>query len=213
MSEPTTRDSPSVPRVVRLGRERFEDAVSVLCAAFREYPAMVYALKGVGARYDEVLREMIGYFTEYRFSLGWPVLGVEDHGELVAAALVNPPLRDPVAPKLQPNVERWRDGAGRPILDRFRDFVSATEPFEPDEPFYFLSLIGVPQRFQGRGYARRLLDAVHGLSRDDSASDGVVLTTETEDNVRLYQHFGYRVLGQAWVEDIPSWLLYRADSS
>jgi hypothetical protein len=58
-----------------------------------------------------------------------------------------------------------------------------------------------------------LLDAVRGMSRDDPDSEGVVLTTETADNVRLYEHFGYRVLGRALVEDIPSWMLYRPDSS
>jgi len=187
--------------------------VSVLCDAFREYPAMVHALKGTGVQYDETLRELIGYFTDYRLSLGWPVLGVQDRDQLVAVALVNPPLRDPVSPTLQPRFERWRGGAGKPILERFRGFVTATDPFEPDEPFYFLSLLGVPRRYQGHGYARLLLDAVHDLSRDDPASGGVVLTTETADNVRLYEHFGYRVLGQAWVEDIPSWLLHRPDSS
>ena len=198
--------------VVRLDRTGFEDAVEVLCDAFRDYPAMVYTLKGAGQRYDEILAELIGYLTDHRFALGWPVLGVRVGDDLVAAALVNPPRMETVVPSPQPRFERWRDGAGKPVLDRFKDFVTATEPFEPDVPFYFLGLLAVPPRYQGKGYARLLLDEVHDTSRIDPSSEGVVLTTETAENVRLYEYFRYRVLGQAWVEDVPSWLLYRPDS-
>jgi GNAT superfamily N-acetyltransferase len=199
-------------RVVRLDRTSFLATVETISDAFRDYPAMVYSLEGVGGRYDETLTELIGYFTDYRLTLGWPVLGVRIGEDLVAAALVNPPIAQPAAPRLDPRVEGWRHGAGRPVLDRFKEFATATEPFEPDVPFYLLSLLAVPPRHQGRGYARLLLDALHEISREDPASEGVVLTTETADNVRLYEHFGYRVLGQARVGDVPSWMLYRPDS-
>jgi GNAT superfamily N-acetyltransferase len=199
-------------RVVRLDSASFEEAVGVLCDAFRDYPAMVYSLDGAGLCYDETLADLIGYLTEYRLTLDWPVLGVRAGEDLVAAALVNPPIVEPVNPSPGPRFESWRDGAGKPVLDRFRDFVKATEPFEPDVPFYFLGLLAVPPRHQGQGYARLLLDAVHDISRDDPASEGVVLTTETSDNVKLYEHFGYRALGQARVGDVPSWMLYRPDS-
>ena len=212
MAQSRTPANSNFPLVDRLDKSRFEDAVGVLCDAFREYPAMTYTLKDTGSEYDWVLRELIGYLVDHRFSRNWPVLGVQDHDELAAVALVNPPLGGPVIPSLQPHFERWRDGAGKPVFGRFLEFAKATEPFEPDEPFYFLSLIGVPRRYQGRGYARLLLDALHGMSRDDPESAGVVLTTETADNVRLYEHFGYRVSGRAMVGDVPSWLLYRADS-
>ena len=199
-------------RVVRLDRTSFEAAVEVLSDAFRDYPAMVYSLEGAGGGYDDTLVELIGYLTEYRLTLGWPVLGVRVDEDLVGAALVNPPLAQPAVPSLNPRFERWRDGVGKPALDRFKEFVKATEPFEPDVPFYFLSLLAVPPRYQGLGYARLLLDAVHDISRDDPASEGVALTTETSDNVRLYEHVGYRVLGEARVGDVPSWMLYRKDS-
>jgi GNAT superfamily N-acetyltransferase len=198
-------------RVERLDRTRLEDAVGVLRDAFRDYPAMTYSLKGAGQAYDATLSELVGYFTDYRFALGWPVLGAADGTDLVGVALVNSPRQNTAVPSLQPRFERWRDGAGREVLDRFKAFNQATASFEPETPFYFLSLLAVPPRYQGKGYARLLLDAVHDISRDDPASDGVVLTTETADNVRLYEHFGYRVLGQAWVEEVPSWLLYRED--
>ena len=197
--------------VVRLDRTRFEEAVGVLCDAFREYPAMTYSLRGTGEAYDANLSKLIGYFTDYRLALGWPVLGADDGNGLVGAALVSPPRLEAVVAPPQPRFEGWRDGAGKLVLARFRAFVHATEPFEPDTPYYFLGLLAVPPRSQGKGYARLLLDAVHELSRADPASDGVALTTETAENVRLYEHFGYRVLGQAWVEEVPSWMLYRPD--
>ena len=37
------------------------------------------------------------------------------------------------------------------------------------------------------------------MSREDSASEGVTLTTADEANVALYQHFGYEIVGHASV--------------
>ena len=39
----------------------------------------------------------------------------------------------------------------------------------------------------------------------------VVLTTELESNVALYEHLGYEVRGRADIDELISWTMYRAD--
>jgi hypothetical protein len=52
--------------------------------------------------------------------------------------------------------------------------------------------------------------AVHDLAQADSQSAGVTLTTESPQNVALYRHFGYRVLGHARVSDeLETWTFFR----
>jgi hypothetical protein len=132
-------------RVLRLPRERFDEVVETLSASFREYPVMRFILKKAGANYDTQLRHLVAYFTDSRFSRGWPVLGIEHEGGLVAAANVNPPRPAPRPPSLDPE------------------------------------------------------------------SAGVLLTTETPGNLPLYEHFGYRILGQARVDELTTWTLFRPD--
>jgi GNAT superfamily N-acetyltransferase len=66
---------------------------------------------------------------------------------------------------------------------------------------------------KGQGIGRRLIEHVHLMSREDSASEGVTLTTADEANVALYQHFGYEIVGHASVGwGLRSWGLFRPDA-
>jgi hypothetical protein len=51
---------------------------------------------------------------------------------------------------------------------------------------------------------------VHRLAGDDPTSSGVSLTTERAENVPLYEHFGYRVVGHTRVSaELETWGLFR----
>jgi GNAT superfamily N-acetyltransferase len=200
-----------IPPVVRLPGERLDEVVETLSLSFFEYPVMRYILKDAGSDYDGQLRDLVAYFTDSRFSRGWPVLGIEVEGALVAAANVTPPRRTPRPPSLVERYERLRERTGVEAITRFEAFAEATESLEPDAPHYMLGMIGVPPAHQGKGYARPLLEAVHEMSADDPESTGVLLSTETSGNLPLYQHFGYRILGEARVDELITWALYRPD--
>ena len=72
-------------------------------------------------------------------------------------------------------------------------------------------MLGVRRHFQGKGYMRPLLEAVHELSRLDPESSGVGLTTEARSNLPLYEHFGYVRIGHARVEELETWGFFRPD--
>ena len=75
-----------------------------------------------------------------------------------------------------------------------------------------MELIGVRRAAKGKGVGRRLLEHVHLMSREDSGSQGVTLTTEDEDNVSLYQHFVYEMVGDATVGcGLQTWGFFRPD--
>jgi GNAT superfamily N-acetyltransferase len=103
----------------------------------------------------------------------------------------------------------WADlGAGAQF--RYAAYGDATHPFFAGRRHHHLNMIGVRRSHAGRGLARRLLEAVHGLAASDPASEGVSLTTEAPRNVPFYEHFGYRVVGHARVaDDLETWGLFR----
>jgi ribosomal protein S18 acetylase RimI-like enzyme len=198
-------------RVARQPQQRFHDVVETLCEAFHEYPVMRYILKDAGAAYDSQLRDLVAYFTDSRMSRGWPVLGIECSGELVAAANVSAPHPIPAPASLEDRFRKLREQLGAAAITRFQAFADACDSLNPAEPHYYLGMIGVRPQHQGRGYARLLLDAVHWMSGEDLGSTGVTLSTEVPANLRLYEHFGYRTLGEAAVEELVTWTMFRPD--
>lgn len=199
--------------VERLTRKQFDDVVRVLCGAFRDYPVMRYVV-GDAADYDAGLTRLVAHFTEMRFARDYPVLGIAaSSGELMAAANLNPPRGVSPTPSIEQSYRSLREAIGDAGIARFEAFAEACEPLEPAERHVYVGMIGVLPGQQGSGYARQLLDAIHAISAADEDSKGVCLTTETEHNVRLYEHFGYRVLGKAATADgeLETWTLFRDD--
>ena len=185
-------------------------ATDVLTDAFAGYPAMRFILgDSSGANHDDV-RLLVRFFVLARALSGHPILGARDSGSLVGVATVSPPERGSPPEALEAvRSETWA-ALGDDALRRYEAFSRAAGQFIPDSPHHHLHMIGVPAAHQGRGIARALLDAVHGLADRDPTSAGVSLSTESPANVPLYEHFGYRLLGDADVgPGLHTWVFFR----
>jgi GNAT superfamily N-acetyltransferase len=188
------------------------EIVAVMSDAFHDYPVMRYVL-GPGEPYERRLQTLVELFVSNRAYRGDPMVGVRDEsGTLVGAATMTLPRpTDPPLALLTLRETLWGE-LGADARARYDEFVAATQQSAIPEPHYHLNMIGVRRSHHGRGLARPLLDAVHERSRRDGASRGVSLTTERAENVRLYQHFGYRLVGHARVGDaFETWTLFRED--
>ncbi len=197
--------------IARLTRGDKADAVEVLAAAFRDYPVMRFVLKDAGPAYDDRLRALIGFFCDLRFTRDFPVLGLRDGGELVAVAGINEPEPGPWPPALRAAWAATGEAIGAAALDRLERFEEASAGLEPSAPHYYLGIIGVRPSLQGRGFARRLIDELVGLSQSHPRSTGIALTTEQQGNVPIYRRFGFEVVGEADVDELHTWVMFRAD--
>jgi GNAT superfamily N-acetyltransferase len=186
------------------------DVIRVLCEAFADYPVMRYVL-GERAPYPERLRTLIGFFHGARVLRDDAILGVSDGNALVAVALCSLPDRvDP--PELDWLAERTWAALGADARARYDDCVRAWESTGVAEPNIHVNMLAVVPDRQGRGLARVLLDRVHAMSRERADSRGVTLSTESERNVALYRHLGYRVVGQATIAPgVETWDFFRPD--
>lgn len=71
--------------------------------------------------------------------------------------------------------------------------------------FLHLSVVGVATEMQGHGFGRKLI----GAAIDKSNREGLrlYLETETEENVRMYEHLGFGLLQRITlpIVDLPMW--------
>jgi len=186
------------------------EVVDVLCEAFHGYPVMRYVLGSVEG-YDTRLRTLIDFFVSARYLREEPVLGVGDQASrLVGVALMTLPGERESPEELA--VKRGRTWAtlGDDARERYETYGEAASRFDTGGLHHHLNMIGVRPSHAGRGLARPLMDAVHAQAAADRDGEGVSLSTETRSNVSLYEHFGYRLLGHAVVNDqLETWSMFR----
>lgn len=79
--------------------------------------------------------------------------------------------------------------------------------------YTYLVIIGVAPQYQGQGFGGQLLQAV--IDQSDKSGLPVYLETETEENVQLYQHFGFTVMKVVTLPliDLPMWEMIREPTS
>lgn len=197
-------------KVDALAPDDMPEILDVFCDAFSDYPVMRYVL-GPGGNSLSRLRQLIGYFVLRRVRLGGPIFGARAaDGTLAGVATMTVPVESVAPPDLLDARDRIFGALGPDCRARHDAYANAARFFGNLGPHHHLNMLGVRQAQHGRGVGRRLLSAVADLANADANSSGVSLTTETADNVRLYEHCGYHVVGEARVDDsFTTWGLFR----
>jgi ribosomal protein S18 acetylase RimI-like enzyme len=89
---------------------------------------------------------------------------------------------------------------GKEIMNRLMAFSTAVDDLHKKHlfsPHCYLFFIGVDPSYQGKGYAARLLRPM--LERLDREQIPCYLNTQNEENVRLYEHFGFKVIDKVTI--------------
>jgi len=75
--------------------------------------------------------------------------------------------------------------------------------------FLYVLVFGVSTELQGKGFGRKLIGAA--IEKSEREGLHLYLETETEENVRMYEHFGFRLLKKITlpIVDLPMWELVR----
>ena len=187
--------APSV--VVTLSFDNVVEIVSVLSDAFHDYPVMRHVLgpDAPGASpYNVRLHRLVQLFVSGRAYRNEPMMGIRDEsGALIGAAVMSLPASpNPPPAYIALRESIWAE-LGADARRRYDAYGAAAQLFNALGPHHHLNMIGVRRSQQGLGLARTLLGAVHLLAQADTESAGVSLTTERAENVRLYEHFDYKV--------------------
>lgn len=98
--------------------------------------------------------------------------------------------------------------AGRRLTD-FRTITADRLQNTGGRPYVYLMLLGVKTRHQGQGLGGSLLRTL--VSDCQAQGTPIYLETETEENVRLYEHYGFKVIKQVVLKKLglPMWEMIR----
>lgn len=183
----------------------FPDAIEVLARGMRDNPIHVSAL---GADPEKRIRGLRGIFTGlFKVMKAQTPLCARRDGAIVGVTGIAPP-------------GTCRPGAGQKL--RFLPHVLALGPYtagrvlgwsgtwagqDLDEPHSHLGPLAVDAHLQGHGIGTRILEEYR--RRLDAAGEVAYLETDKDVNVRLYQRFGFEVIGEQEVLDVPCWFMRR----
>ena len=75
--------------------------------------------------------------------------------------------------------------------------------------YLYLLVVGVATEMQGKGFGRKLIGAA--IEKSEREGRQLYLETETEENVQMYEHFGFRLLKRITlpIVDLPMWEMVR----
>lgn len=192
-----------------LPADRVHEAVGVLSRGMRDNPIHVAAFGEDPERRRRCLERMFtGLFQVMTAQMP---LCARDGETIIGATGVAPPghCRPTTTQRLliAPSILV----AGLRSARRVLKWVGDWEARDPDEPHVHLGPLAVDHQLQGRGVGSQIL-AEHCRRLDADGTMGY-LETEKPENVRLYERFGYRVVGQAQVIGVPCWFMRREPSS
>jgi ribosomal protein S18 acetylase RimI-like enzyme len=119
-------------------------------------------------------------------------------GDAQAAAMWLPP-------GVQPDEEALMAHFQHTVPEQDQDTLFAVfeqmEQYHPDDPHWYLPLIGVDPAQQGKGYGSTLLK--HTLRHCDEDGTPAYLESSNPKNIPLYQRHGFEVLGTIQVGSSP----------
>jgi len=196
--------------LIRLNKSKAKPAVEVLVRAFQNYPLLQYYFP------SEVEREKISsYFLSFTIFTGI------SHGEVYATS----PNVEGVAvwiPSTNYPVTFWGLLRSVPLLiicgfgmhggfkmRRIGEYLDVVHQRLAPFKHWFLQTIGIAPQFQGKGYASKLLRPM--LSRINEEGLPCYLETLDETNVRLYEHFGFKVIEKSAIPQtkLTNWAMLR----
>lgn len=195
--------------MIDLPRERFTEASVVLADAYLDDPGWVAVGPTDRRRRHAYTRRVCRGALSVVDRWGGRIWCVERDGE-VAGVLTScdpgqwppPQVRATVKQALGPTL------AGPGVLWRSLAADSAMHKHHPEEPHFYVWMLGVSPDHQRTGVGRALLNAA--LVRAEEFGLPAYLETANPENLPYYASFGFREIGETKLpRDAPIWFMMR----
>jgi len=204
------RPAPSpAPAITPLPATAGPDAEEVLWSGFRDTPFMRWCFDAASTGYEARTRRYFRTGHDWHLRVGQPAWATRRDGVLAGVAyLARPetPLPDGAADAL---ARRLRARCGDAAAARFARYQEQLDAASPPGRFLGLSLIAVRHEHQGRGLGSAMVERLCREADADAACQGVLLDTDSAENVRFYRRFGFEVVRELHLDDLHVRILVR----
>jgi ribosomal protein S18 acetylase RimI-like enzyme len=196
--------------LLSLKKEQIGPAAEMLARAFGQDPKMGYFVPDEGKRL-EIARHHFEFLLRYGLIYG-EVYTTSPRLEGVAVWLPAKKVEITLWRALRAGLFRFRKGVGKEALERiifFSEYIDTLHRRHMPGPHHYLFFIGVDPACQEKGYASRLIRPV--LARLDNEGIPCYLVTQNEQNVALYEHYGFQMIEKSLVPgtEVESWAMVR----
>jgi GNAT superfamily N-acetyltransferase len=165
----------------------------VLGRAFYDDPVTTWMLPDAAARKAK-LHRLFGAMARHHYVPGGGVEVAAEAGRIGAAALWSPPGRwQPTRREELLALPRLLVTFGRQVA-RGIQLDELMKKVHPEEPHWYLAIIGSDPTVRGTGYGHALMRS--RLDRVDAEHAPAYLESSNADNVPYYSRFGFEVTGE-----------------
>lgn len=184
------------------------DVARVLALAFHDDPVICW-LQPDPRKRRAALPGFFGALARHHFLAGGGVELAASESGPGAAALWDPPGRWVQAPREQILMVPALVRAFRGRLGIARALSEEMKANHPEEPHWYLAMIGSDPRVRGAGFGNALLRS--RLDRCDAEGAPAYLESSNPDNIGYYHRFGFEVAGEIAMPGggPPLWPMWR----
>ncbi|MFA9559976.1 GNAT family N-acetyltransferase [Evansella sp. AB-rgal1] len=188
-----------------------ETHISLLSQAFEKDPMFVHLFSN---RKDKDQSKVLIRFIMKRNRLLDGLILTDHAKEPSCVAIVDRPVnlkRISIMSKIRLNIEMFKLIFQLPlhVLRFLTKYQKQTFSSAPNEPHYYLTMIGVEPVSQGKGIGSKVLREVHNIAESSQPSYPIALDTENRENVDYYRSFGYELKETIIIDGIKVYCMTR----
>lgn len=203
--DPHSRPQPDGSDIVRLADADVSRAATALARAFYDDPVASWMYRDESARHERLERG----FALFMRRVWLPVDASYTTDSLAGAALWMPPGEWHLGFLAQLRMLPAMWAVSRRDLPRLLGFFNAMESVHPENPHWYLPIVGVEPEWQGKGFGAALLRPI--LERCDAEGVPAYLEASSMRSRALYERQGFEVSGDEITakDSPPLWPMWR----
>ena len=176
--------------------------------AFFDDPVMTWVLPDAGER-AKGLPIVFAAMARHQFLAAGGMEIAQEGPNVAAAALWSPPGRwqAPRLAEMRMAPAFFRAFGSQSA--RGKQVEALMKQHHPEEPHWYLAVIGSDPTYRGQGFGHALMESRLGRVDDEHAA--AYLESSNPDNIPYYERFGFEVTSEVEVPDGPTlWPMWRA---
>ncbi|WP_058306149.1 GNAT family N-acetyltransferase [Gracilibacillus massiliensis] len=95
------------------------------------------------------------------------------------------------------------------VLRFLTKYQKATFSVAPNQPHYYLTMIGVDPPHQGKGIGIKVLREIHKIAESSQPAYPVALDTENPQNIAFYERVGYGLMDTKTIDGLEIYCMRR----
>lgn len=189
-----------IPEACLFSKDNHKAYVRTAVDGYQKYSLFQHLFRG---KYDTaVFTRMMSVDLRSRLGI---MAGLSENENYASILLIEPPFTGKTGMKDYIRIAHPEDFSllFHTVIYRLEEFEKfALEKRKPylDEKTWYLYILATRMEEQGKGYGGKLLSVLRSFA--DERGYRICLETNDPDNVGLYEHFGYRLVGQSRYQDV-----------